>query len=317
MAATIIIRVTVTSEIVSLSNNLIRIKSSCINSSLFILHKMLILSLDNIAASKSIAVNKTSLRRDLIKLDFIPTIFAHKALKHFNTLTEGRKSLTILLVVHMESFTSLIGKSTRLRARSILTLQPLGKKRRSLALNIQHKLLTHQLKSISLKLSVNELIEIIPTTKLGHKIKITTHSISLVVSKPTSYNTEETTLTLTTTHVAQIEQALESIYRILIICVAKKHNAISIATSTICSTHAEQVKKTRHSALMGQSAIFSIGIIGRILHSIEQSIHIFFSFFTLISLGQENYFLMERDTRFELAPPAWKAGMLTINTNPA
>ena len=26
---------------------------------------------------------------------------------------------------------------------------------------------------------------------------------------------------------------------------------------------------------------------------------------------------MERDTRFELAPPAWKAGMLTINTNPA
>lgn len=26
---------------------------------------------------------------------------------------------------------------------------------------------------------------------------------------------------------------------------------------------------------------------------------------------------MERDTRFELAPPAWKAGMLAADTNPA
>ena len=146
----IIIRIILISEIVGLSNNFIRVQSLSINLGLSVLYELsiclnfrIIKHTLQVMTSKSITIYQARLRRNLIKLDFIPTIFTHKALKHFNTLTKSRKSLTILLMVHMKSFSGLIGKSTRLRARSILTLKPLSQQRRSLTLDIQHKLLAH------------------------------------------------------------------------------------------------------------------------------------------------------------------------------
>ena len=170
---------------------------------------------------------------------------------------------------HTKSLAGLIGQFTRLVARSIFRLQPLSKQRRSLTLNIEHKLLTHQFKNIFLKLSTDELIEVIPATELRNILKITAHCRSLMVSKPTSDNAEETTLTLTSTHITQIEKALQSMNSIFSICLLEKIDAISIRTGTISRTHTEKVKQTRHSALMSKSAIFSVGKVRSGLHAIK------------------------------------------------
>ena len=54
----------------------------------------------------------------------------------------------------------------------------------------------------------------------------------------------------------------------------------------------------------------SLGFIERVLGQV--SIHLSVDFFYM-----KRYCVMERDTGFEPAPPAWKAGMLAADTNPA
>ena len=165
--------------------------------------------------SKSVLILHTSLRRNLIELDLIPTILRHQSLKDIDTSTEDRQSLTILLSSHSKILTSDLTKTLRLTRRSILRLHPLCEQRRSLTLNVKFKLILHNLHSICFKSSPYENIKIIPTTKLRNMNHVAASRLRILLSKILHCNSEKSTLTLTTAHVAQIKQTLQSISRIL------------------------------------------------------------------------------------------------------
>ena len=128
-------------EVQCLINNLIRIQSLSIYLSGSILSKILIgagatLLTLNIMASKCILINQTSTRRNLVKLNLVPTILRHKTLNDINTSTQNRQSLAILTRSHAHISLGNMSQLTRLCRTSILRLQPLTQQRRSLALNI-------------------------------------------------------------------------------------------------------------------------------------------------------------------------------------
>ena len=253
--------------------NVVRIESTGINLSLSILSKSLILSLNHIAASKRIAVDYASTRRNLVELNLVPTILRHEALDNADTLTQSRESLTVLLGSHAEVIAGNHRQMARFLRAGILRLQPLSKQRRSLARDIQSQLMAHQIESVLLQRSANEDIQVVPATVLRHKLEITTHSLSFVRSEPIGYDAEETTLALTAAHIAQIEQALQSMSFILVKSSLEQSDTICIRTSAVCSAEREQIHKTIQSGLMGNCAILSQGKVGILLHSVHKSIH--------------------------------------------
>ena len=212
----------------SLSNTLIGIKSLCIyrlGSVLcevgvrlnlnFSLHAL------NIVARKSILIDKTGLRRNLIELNLIPLTSRHKLFNDVDTSSQNRKSLTILLMRHLEVSTSYITKSAGFLGTGILRLKPLRKKRRSLTLNIESELLADESKSFCLKRSSYEAIEIIPSTIFGDILHITAHCFCCISSQPARANSEEASFSLSASTVGYIEKTLERILRVLLISLLK------------------------------------------------------------------------------------------------
>ena len=232
------------------------------------------LSALNIVTGKSILILYTSLGRDLIELDFVPTTLRHQALKDIDTLTQDRQSLTILLMGHTEITASNIAKALRLTRRSILRLHPLCEQRRSLALNIQLELSLDDTHSVSLHRSANKNIQVIPTAELRDILQVTTNGICVMEGQILNRNAEETTLTLTAAHVAQIEQALQSVSRILRKSLAEEQLHIVIRAITICATQSEHIEQIRLGGTMGDSTILSQSIVICGLQTIHKSIHI-------------------------------------------
>ena len=253
--------------------NVVRIESTGINLNLSILSESLILSLNHIAASKRIAINYAGTRRNLVELNLVPPILRHKALNDADTLTQSRESLTVLLGSHAEVIAGNHRQMARFFRAGILRLQPLSKQRRSLARDIQSQLMAHQIESVLLQRSANEDIQVVPATVLRHEPEVTTHSFSLVRSEPVGHNAEETTLALAAAHIAQVEQALQSMSFILVKSRLEQSDAICVRASAVCSAKRKQIHKTIQSGLMSNSAILSQGKIGILLHSVHKSIH--------------------------------------------
>ena len=242
-------------EVQCLINNLIRIQSLSIYLSGSILSKILIgasatLLTLNIVASKRILINQTSTRRNLVKLNLVPTILRHKTLNDINTSTQNRQSLTILARSHAHISLGNMSQLTRLCRTSILRLQPLTQQRRSLALDIQSQLALNELKCVLLQRSVNEHIQVVPTTILRNMLNHITNCICIMLSHILHDSAEETALTLASAHITQIKQALHSIYRVLLICLLEHQNNVLIRTSTHSTTQCEHIIQVSASRLV-------------------------------------------------------------------
>ena len=266
----------------SLSNALIRIESLCVYLSRGILNKALIGSLTslltlNVVLSESVAVNHTSARRNLIEFNLIPAARRHQPFKNADTLTKGRKCLTILARSKIKLFTGEVSELAALSAGSILRLKPLSKQRRSLALKVEHELTLHKVESLILGRSSYEDIEVIPTTIEGNVLKVADNRIGIVLRKPVKDNAEVTTLTLATAHVAQIEEALKRTERILFISLLKEQYAICIGAGTVRATKRKHIEQAAHSRLVSQSAILGNSIVARVIHCVHKSISHFYS----------------------------------------
>ena len=230
------------------------------------------LSALNIVTGKSILILHASLGRDLIELDLVPTTLGHQTLKDIDTLTQDRQSLTILLVGHTEITASDIAKTLRLTRRSILGLHPLCEQRRSLALYIQLELSLDDTHSVSLHRSANKNIQVIPTAELRDILQVTTNGICVMEGQILNRNAEETTLTLAAAHITQIEQALQSVGRILCKSLAEEQLHIVIRTITICAAQREHIEQIRLGGTMGDSTILSQSVVVCRLQTVHKSI---------------------------------------------
>ena len=275
-----------------LFNNFIRVQSASVYSSIFIFCKLFILSFDNITTRKSILINQTSTRRNFIKFNFIPTIFRHKTLNNINLFTQERKSLAILFMRHSKISASNISKTSSFVRRSILTLKPFSKQRRSFTTYIQSQLMSHNRKSILLQLSSFKSIQIVPTAKFSDILKITASSFSRIFGEIFHNNAKEASFTLSTTHITNIKQTLHSIFRIFLVCLSEHKDNISIVTITHCGTHSKHIQQITTSSSMSQSTIFSKSIVGIVFQTIQKFIHnIVISFFSFCSfLGTRDFF---------------------------
>ena len=69
---------------------------------------------------------------------------------------------------------------------------------------------------ISLQRSADKHEQVIPAAELRHVDQVTLHSSGIILSQILGGNTEEPSLTLAAAHVADIEQALQRINRVLV-----------------------------------------------------------------------------------------------------
>ena len=76
----------------------------------------------NVMLSESILILHAGLGRNLIELDFIPLTSRHQTLQHVDTLTQDRKSLSILLMSHAQVLTSDVSQTNRFLGGSVLGL---------------------------------------------------------------------------------------------------------------------------------------------------------------------------------------------------
>ena len=275
--------VAATEHVNSLFDYLIRIECLSVNLSILILSELLvglnrlITGALNVVTRESVLVDKTSLRRDLIELDFVPTALAHKTLKDIDAFTKTRKTDTILTRAKTESLTSLGAKGTRLLAGSVLRLEPLAEQRRSTRIYVEHKLVAHKAPHILFQSGPYKHIEIIPTAKLRNVSKITTHSLCFIICGPLNAHTEETALSLSLQNITKIKEALHSISRIFLKCLHKKEDTILVATLTICTTKGKQIVKRIAGRLMRQAAVFGQLVVKLVFESIY-IFHFYFSF---------------------------------------
>ena len=246
-----------------------------------ILSKSFILLLNDITTSKSVLINQTGARRNLIKLNLVPTIFRHQLFNDVDAGPQNGKGLAVLLGGHAESLTSQLTIMTSFIRACILGLQPLCQQRGGLTLDIQHKLLLHKSKHFLFQRSADEHIQVIPTTILRNVLHIAGHSFGMVASKVLDNNAEESALTLTATHIAQIEQTLQCIFRILYKCLLEHQQNITVRALTHRTTHSEHIKQSTFSGLMGNCAILGVGVVRSSLHRIQIAIHSFQSPFSL------------------------------------
>ena len=289
-ATTVPATTTIAHNLHCLSNTLIRIQRLSVDLLSSVLSKVsiglngrILLHTLNVMTSKGVLIDHTGAGRNLVELDLVPTVLRHETLNDVDALTKHRQSLTILLVIHTESGTSLVGQLTRLLGRSILGLQPLSEQRRGLAGHVECQLLLHECKSILLKSSAYEHIEVVPTAELRDVLQVAHSRIAVILNQPLHAGAEETTLTLATTHVTDVEQALQSIHRVFLICLLEHQNDILVGTSTICGTHSKHIEQVALSSLMSHSTVFSVSEIGNILQTGNKLVHSEFSFFSLIS----------------------------------
>lgn len=263
-----------------LGDDLVRIQSLGVNLSLGVLCESLVgfnlgitLHTLNVVTSKGVLILQTSLGRDLVELDLIPATLGHQTLQDVDAGTQNRQGLTILLGSHANELTNLGSGLTSLLGRSILGRHPFTQQRRGLTLDVQSQLMLDDVQSIVLQRSADEYEQVIPATELRDILQITTHSVGIVGSQILGSNTEEPALTLTTTHVTDIEQTLQSIHRVLVEGVLEQQHYILVSARTISCTHSEQVHQTVHGGLMSQSTILSASVVGSGLHTIQKSIH--------------------------------------------
>ena len=273
----------------SLLHNLVRIQSRCVDLGGLVLSELLVLRLDDIAASESVLIDQTRLGRDLIELDFIPAILGHQLLDDVDAGTQDRQSTTILLVGHIQMGASDIAQMNSLLGRSILRRHPLRQKGRGLALNVKSKLMLDDIQSVILQRSIHKGIQVIPTTELRDQLHVALDSVTGIHSGShiLDNNTEEATLTLTTTYVADVEQALQSVHRVLRKRLAEHQDNVCVRAVTHSRTHSEHVKQIALGGLMGNSAILSHGVVSSILQTIQHRIHITFLLFLLSFVPQD------------------------------
>ena len=188
--------------------------------------------------------------------------------------------------------TSDVGQTDRLLGGGVLRLQPLSQQRRSLTLYVQRQLILDEVQSSLLGRSVNQGIQVIPAAKLRNILNITNYRIGILNSQIVHGNTEETTLTLATAHVADIEQTLQSIHRVLYKCLTEHQNYIRVGTSAVSRTHSEHIEQVRLSGLMSQSTILSESEVGRVGQTIHESIHFAFLLFLIDSSWNKRKFVI-------------------------
>ena len=178
-------------------SNVMRIQCVCIYRGILVLGKSFILLSKNVTPCKSIAINESCLRRDLIKLDFIPAVCAHQTLKNVDALTQSRKSLTILAAGHSQKVCQDMSKFLSICIRCILRRHPFCKQGWSLALNIKSKLMLDDIKCGGLHLSAfSNVNQVIPTTILANVLKICLSNLRIFVAKPTKSGSEEASFSL-------------------------------------------------------------------------------------------------------------------------
>ena len=287
-----------THQLASLSNNFVRIQSLGVNLGVLVLCEVSI-SLDlgillhtlNVVASKGVLILQTSLGRDLVELDLVPAAFRHQSLQDINAGTQRRQNLTVLLGRHTQELANNLSGLHSLGGTGVLRGHPLCQQRRSLTLGIQSQLMLDDVQCISFQRSTDKHEQVIPAAELGHVDQVTLHSSGIILSQVLGSDTEEPSLTLATAHVADIEQALQRINRVLVESLFEQQDNIFISASTVSRTHSEQVHQTIHSGEVSQSAILGDGVVVNLLHTIQKSIrHSIFSFFSLYPLGQEERF---------------------------
>ena len=263
----------------SLLYNLVRVECGCIDLSVLILGELLILRLDDIAASKGVLIDKTSLGRDLIELNLVPAVCGHQHLKDVDARTQDRQSLAVLTMGHTHVATGDVSQTMGFTRAGILGLQPLRQQGRGLALYVQSKLLLHQRKGILLQRSSYQAVQVVPTTELREVLDVLTNRLPSVLagSRPGHNGAEETTLTLATAHVADVEEHLHGQLSILCERLLEHQDDIFIRAVTHSRAHSEHVKQIAIGGLMGDTTIFGHGPVGSRLHTIQQSIHSFFS----------------------------------------
>ena len=192
----------------SLGNALIGIQSLGVYLSLIALSKCFILSLDNIAASECIAILETSLGGNLIELDFIPTALGHQTLQDVDAGAQCRQDLAILLMRPAHIRANLITQLARGRRRCVFGRQPLCQQRRGLALHVQSQLLSNESQHFGLQRSVEQTVQIVPSTELGNVLHVAADRISIIVCQPLYNSAEVASLALTLAGIADVEQAL-------------------------------------------------------------------------------------------------------------
>ena len=174
--------------------------------------------------------------------------------------------------------TSDISQTDRFLGGSVLRLQPLSKQRRGLALDVQCQLLANEGECLLFNRSTLKHVQVIPATELRDVLQVTQNRFGILGSQVAHGDAEETTLTLSTAYVSNIEQALQGIHRVLLESLTEHQNNIRLRTSTIGSTHRKHIEQIRLGSLVGQSTILSVGEIGSIRQTIHESIHSSFSF---------------------------------------
>ena len=272
----------------SFSDTLVRIQRlsvdllSSILSEVGIGLNVLVLSTLEVVSCERVLVNHTGARRNLVELNLVPTTLRHQTLQNVDSVTQNAQSLTVLLVSHAEVLTSYICQTARFTRRGILGLQPLSKQGRCLALNVEVQLLLDECESVCLSRSAFKYIQVVPATELRNVTHIANHSRSILLSEVTHYHTEEASLTLTTTNVADIEQALQSVHRVLSVCLTEHKNYILVRTLTHCCAHSEHIEQVALSSYMGHSAIFSQSEVGVINEAIHELIHIAYLLFHFV-----------------------------------
>ena len=246
----------------SLSNALVRIESLGIDLLGLILcevgvrlNSKILLHTLNVMTSKGVLIDHASARGDLIELNLVPTVLRHQTLDNIDASTQGRESLTILLMGHTKSNTSNISQLAGLGRAGILRLQPLSEQRRSLAGKVQSELVLHERQSVLLQRSANKEVEVVPTTELRDMLQIAASGISVLLSQPLHSDLEEATLTLAAANIADIKQALQSINGILCECLLEHQDNILVGARTICSAHSKHIEQIALSSLMGNSTI--------------------------------------------------------------
>ena len=264
----------------SLCNTLIREEYTSINLGILVLRELLIrnrlrLSLHalKVVARKCVTINKTSSRRNLIKLNSIPSIGRHKSFKYVNTFTQLRKSLTILSRGQAKALACLGTERTRVSRRGIFRLKPFREKANSTVLstqrrNIQSKLMLHKGKSIFLQLSSDKLIKVIPSAVFRNILEITLCCFWLIICQPVITYAEETSLTSTTAAITNIKQTLHSKRLIFVKSILKQKNTIIFASGTIRGSKSKHIVYSRASGIMLNASIFGISPISVLLETI-------------------------------------------------
>ena len=183
----------------SLSNALVRIESLGVNLLGLILREVgvrlngrILLHTLNVMTSKGVLIDHTGARRNLIELNLVPAILRHQTLEDVDASTQGRKSLTILLMRHSKSNTGNISQLARLSRAGVLRLQPLSEQRRSLTGKVQSELVLHERQSVLLQRSANKEVEVVPTTELRDMLQIAASGIRMLLSQPLHSDLEET-----------------------------------------------------------------------------------------------------------------------------